>query len=543
MAHGTVDIWIGIFFVVFYSVQRFNTPPTNRSSTTFGRYFLALFPYCLSAVAMYLVLVLGGTPALVQFLTGNAVLDDLKEALSHPLAMALLLTVALPKVPLLADLDRWTLRQLQGFAAIPFEVRRLTAVLCKKAFTVPEDVQVTVMRRLQNEGFDERDIRFTGEQTPARDWTVLTALLMRIDDWRCDRRMAGYFLEYGDVLQGLRDRHAALMPKARISFKLLQETRATSETDKAREAIQRYVDDFSEQVSKLREDLLAFISRGILRADLTDGARYRRLTALGFPVELDHPRLPLNQMLGLFGWVLVLILSASVFADPFLTHRPAPTMGVLLGRALTVSLIYTAAVACAVLPKQRWSFANRDPGRSPRPVGFYFVAGGMAVLITQSMSFLYNCGLERSVHGAAYRLLLTYPWALLTFAMAVVTAFLVDDHPPRHWPSSRVSAVEGISAAVVMMLVALVTIGWLEQRVHTRPDLVAKVTQFRVPPLLKAMSTAGAVAFLVGLLVPKWWRDAPRRNAEPPEVAAKASTGALMTTPPVLPPAAAARSS
>jgi hypothetical protein len=527
--HEILDVVVGAVFVLFYSAQRFNTPSTNRSSTTWGRYLLGLCPYCLVAVATYLFLVEVGTPALVGFLGGGSLMPKLEAPLSNPLLMALMMTSLLPRLPLLSAIDQWVYKQLQEIAAIPYEVRRLSAVLGKSALTVADEVQADVSRRLRNDGIEEQDIRFTGEPSPPRDWTLLTALLARVDDWRGDRRMARYLLEQGEALQGIDDRYRALLPKARSCFKLLQETRATAETDKARFAIQRYADDFVEQVSKLREDVLAFIARGILQADLTDGARNKRLAALGLPAELERPSLTSNQLISLFGVLLVLSLSASVFLTPLLdAARARPTTGVLLARAGLLSLVYTVAVGCAVFPKQRWTFAMRKPGQ-PRPFAFYVVTSAMAVVIAQALGFGFNCVLERSATVAASRWLLTYPWAAMTAGLTLVTAILVDDQPPARWPRWLVSVLEGLCMAAVMVLAARLTVGWLAERWELHRSLMPG---YSPPSLLNVAAKAGAVGFLVGFLVPRWYRDAPRAQPEASAAAAKACADVGASTTP-----------
>ena len=119
---------VGAVFVLFHSASRFNTPSTNRSSTTFGRYSLALGLYCVAALATYALLV--NSPYLVTFLangTPGELPGYLKKELSNPLVMALLMTVLLAKLPVLSGVDQWILLQLQGMAAIPHEVRRISA--------------------------------------------------------------------------------------------------------------------------------------------------------------------------------------------------------------------------------------------------------------------------------------------------------------------------------------------------------------------------------------------------------------------------------
>jgi hypothetical protein len=514
-AHDTIDIVVGVVFVLFYSGQRFNTPSTNRSSTTWGLFSIGLCAYCFSAVATYLVLVFVGKP-LLGFLAGGRLPSELEAPLSNPLLMALFMTVLLPKLPLLSAIDQWVLKQMQQIAAIPFEALRLSAALAKSPFTVADGVRVAVSRRLQQDGLEGRDVRFAGEESPMREWASLTALLLQVEDWKSDRRMAGYCDAYRDVFQKIEDRHGALTLKARTAFKLLHEQEGTAETGKALEAIQRYIDDFSEQVSQVRDDLLAFISRGILYADLTDGARNRRLAALGFTVDLDRPRMTVNQMTSLFGLFLVLILSSSALA-PLLRPGNSQPAGIFLARAIMVSLVYTVAVACAVFPKQYWKLAMREPG-GPRPHGFYILAAAMAVVISQSIGFVFSCALERNVGVAAHRFLLTYPWAAQTFALTMVTAVLADDQPPVRWPRWLVSAIEGLCAAAVMVLVARFTLEWLGQRLHDHPDLVRSVKSVSDPRarFTQILAMAGAVGLMVGCLVPRWYRSVPRQPSDVP---------------------------
>src|SRR6266545_7600948 len=161
-----VDLLIGAVFIVFYAAGRFNTPPTNRSSTTAARYFLALFGYCLIGLTVYATLVL--FPHLLAFLKGGdeSAIPEWAEKLSRPLMVALTLTVLLPKLPFLNEPDNWVRKQLQSMAAIPYEVRRLSAELRKANLAVSEDLQADVRLRLINAGVTAKDINFEPGRTP-----------------------------------------------------------------------------------------------------------------------------------------------------------------------------------------------------------------------------------------------------------------------------------------------------------------------------------------------------------------------------------------
>jgi hypothetical protein len=52
-----VDVLIGGIFVAFFAADRFNTPASNRSSTTAMRYYTAATFYCLFALLLYSVVV------------------------------------------------------------------------------------------------------------------------------------------------------------------------------------------------------------------------------------------------------------------------------------------------------------------------------------------------------------------------------------------------------------------------------------------------------------------------------------------------------
>ena len=94
----SVDLLLGAVFVLFYAGTRFNTPSTNRSSTTAGRYFVGLFLYCLVGICFYVTLV--AFPNFLDFaLFGQQMGGDAPtSSISLPLFVALLLTVLLPKI-------------------------------------------------------------------------------------------------------------------------------------------------------------------------------------------------------------------------------------------------------------------------------------------------------------------------------------------------------------------------------------------------------------------------------------------------------------
>ena len=519
----TIDVGLGAVFIVFHAAGRFNTPATNRSSTTAGRYFLGLFCYCLVGLVFYTTLV--QFPHLLAFVMQGeeASVDAWARQLSSPLLVALLLTVLLPKLPFLNEVDNWIRRQLQNMAAIPYEVRRLSAELRHGKLEVSEDLQADVRQRLENVGFQPQNINFEPGRTPAHLWTRLAVLLAKLEDWESDRKMSGYLAAFPDEVVRLRKRYEQLIPKAKTCFRLLNETAAGGATTRTSEAVVRYQEDFVELIAELHGALLDFISRGVLHSELTDCARLKRLRELGFRVEWRRAPFTFNQIMLLFGMVLLVMLAGTVI---FSGATNGMTFGNMLTRRVMVAIIYCVAVACAVFPKEQWKFARHQPGEV-RPIAFYIVSGLMAVALSQFISLLFSCFLMRSIEGGLQRFLVTYPWFLSTFATTVTIGVLIDNGRLPHLARWQQRALEGLTQGLVMTGVSYLVHLWLLDRVQQVGSVPA---HYRVPELDQMMIMAGVIGFILGFCVPTWcrkfilgscmptWcREAPRSTPEPIE--------------------------
>jgi hypothetical protein len=274
-------------------------------------------------------------------------------------------------------------------------------------------------------------------------------------------------------------------------------------TDKAHEAVFRFKEDFMEQLTILRDGTLEFISRGILQCELTDVARNRRLDALGYKVDWVRQRLTLNQLMLLFTVLSVLMLSVMVWSA---TSKGTP-IGILLVRAVMVSVSYLVAVACVVFPKEKWKMAQHRAGDVP-PMAFYLVAGIMAVVISQVIIFLFNSLVFWDFHIAWERSRYTYPWSTLTFVTSVMTGLLIDDLVKPTIFSGRRRYVEGLVQGVATALAGLLVYGWLLQTVTGE---VAKILGCALPPLPMMVIVPGVVGFAIGSTVPTWYREAPRQ--------------------------------
>ena len=496
----SVDVFLGAVFVLFYAGTRFNTPVTNRSSTTAGRYYVGLFLYCLVGICLYMTLVT--FPHLLNFsLYGQQIGGDAATSkISLPLFVALVLTVLLPKIPLLSSADKWVCTQLQYMAAIPWEVLRLGAELRKFKLEFSPGEQAAVQEMLEADGFDRKDIVFELTETARSDWTRVTALLQKVEDWGSDRRMAGYLLASNSELEKLRDRHKALSSKAQMCFRLRDEDGRAGMTRKTHLAMLSYEEDFTDHVKQLRKDILEFIARGVLRSELTTRGMESRLNSMGFKINWPESPFSLNQLLLVFAVVCVVMLPGFIFYG-----RKDMSFESLLIRLGLVGFTYVVAVACAVLPKTRWSFAQPKTGEM-RPITFYFVAGLMSAAISFATSIVVQAISLHSLAWSWQRARLTYPWQLVSFATAFITAMMADN--PRYARvSSRVQrSLEGLAQGVLMLGFSYVTSIWLSQRWELYKHQDLHYLQYGVPRSLMPTIMGAVVGVVIGFLIPTWYR-------------------------------------
>ena len=124
--------------IAIYAWGRFNTPPTNRSSTRQALYWWSAAGYVLSALGLFVVLsVLLNVGPWRNLLLG----ENNDASLPAPLIATLALTTLLPSTPMLKRLDEWFLSVFLDWAEIPAEVKRRAVAMLPSSFLVSrEDV-------------------------------------------------------------------------------------------------------------------------------------------------------------------------------------------------------------------------------------------------------------------------------------------------------------------------------------------------------------------------------------------------------------------
>ena len=143
-----------------------------------------------------------------------------------------------------------------------------------------------------------------------------------------------------------------------------------------------------------------------------------------------------------------------------------------------------------------------------RPVLTYLTAGltAVAVAIPVSIGFRIMIGLSADgvqelipVAAAVVNRFtnMSYPWMLTAFVTAATVSFLLDNKPVYGLTWRQMRWLEGAVLATANVITAYVVTLWLTDiRGHA-------------PPVDEMLPGAAVIGFLIGFIIPAWYRNAP----------------------------------
>lgn len=511
--------WIlGLVMALTYAVGRFNTPTTNRSSTTVARFWFALLSYCVGVFFLYLLLagVVTNSPEIVGALGigGEGIPDNLSKA-SGPLLAALLLTVLLPNFPVICRIDQGLLKFFQDMGNIPLEVRLLSAQLRKADIEIPaavqKDAQIYVKNKLEAAGLKPEYLCFTKCDTPLYDWTRIVSMMTVLRSWEGKRRYATMLSDFADDYKQVNDKFERLNVSAARCFPLFLAGAPAGK--KPASGLPNPIAEcrraFQDQCEDLFNDIANLIARGILKCEFTRRERDARLAEVGFTdLEAAVGGVDPNKIVAAVAMVFVILVTGIVLASK-LFGESTPNIHRALTMGVMVAVIYGGAIVCALLPKSTWGFANRGKVGG-RPYAGYAVSALLTGVTAAAVSVAFKSIIFMDFRVAALDLQWTYPWLGLSAAAAAILAYLADDYR-----SSEQTApvwlrwAEGAAAGLILMGTSVV--------VHALISEIAADPNYpkdrSVPPLLVIMSITAAIGFALGATIPHWYRSSAGKKA------------------------------
>lgn len=514
----SLEFLLGAVIVGVYAWERFNTPPTNRASTTAGRYHTSALAYLgVSLLSYWLFTRYPQLLVYVKPAEGAPIdLPSDQTQTSSAVVVAMLLSALLPKIPVLAHLDCKLRAFLQDLAEIPMEAIRLSKLIRRARFNPYEQAREAIRSGLLSRGFDVEDIVFdTGDDRRAHSphalWVRVTALKLGIESWEDQRGFAGFIQRRREEYKALERRYEQITEVAKNCFSLLRAAHAGDACAPLADAVGKFRANFVDQAEELAKDLSLFAAHGVLQCQLTHGTRCQALKAMGFepppPPETTPSGLSVNRVLTLFVILVPLLLINFIIFQPHDTGRQGRLVMVTM-----IGTIDTLAVVCALYPKGQWEFFRRGED-STRPMAGYVISGLAAVALAIPINLAFKTLiLLGETTGDTWALALawnhfverSYPWMLMAFTSAVTTAFMADNQPSRRLSARHLRWLEGIGQAVVSILAAILVLWWLRD-IRPEGDL---------PNTFGVLRNAVIAGFVLGFLVPSWYRRATSRRSD-----------------------------
>lgn len=516
--------WIvsaGMLFV--YAWVRFNSPPTNRSGTTFALFFFGLIFYAALIVALWLVVIIAVRQGSINFdkaaiWLGGADPRAQEEFKPYaPLVAALVIVVA-AQFPWVRRVDNAARAVCIKLAAIPREADRLALELAQTADFQPKSGRLRAqVEKIITEDIGPQALSFEPDGSLAARFTRAVGLYwlfvgpnsngMQIDFANANARSAyARIMQLSDVTAArVTARYEELMQAASAYFA------APRSSKELKEALNRSI----VEVSLLTCSLIA---RYVLYCNATKGKRRQRLARMGFDASRT-----MTIRFGLDQWVAtilaVIVLSAGIMAFmPGMLTQPA-------GKILTISITFGLSIGCAVMAAvvvaQR--FMERHEGETfPYPP---IAELTVAALIVAGLSVALRIGIpvipplllgeSSDLPGIFIQFRERLPGVLIPFACTISLGLLCIYLGARPWSQVRVVASGALGNGLAFMAAGLLVAWMLEDQVLAK--FYADHARLRV------MLATGLTGLAIGAMVLLAFKRSERARRDDVEHAAESA--------------------
>jgi hypothetical protein len=490
--------------IIAYAWARFNTPPSNRSSTRQALYWSSGIGYVLSALVLFAALsILLNAGPWRKLLLGPA--DD--PALPAPLIATLAMTTLLPVVPTLKRIDEWFLSIFLDWAEIPGEIRRRAVTMTLENFSVTKEDVAALRRSYTESGYGDtlahhlRRRGTDGLELSQQRLTRVVKLYDHICKLAAEPRYRHFFAETASEFEELDRKASGFLRRAATSLTLAERLRMAETEATYDELVQERREEFANNCREIFRVLALFLARAVLRSESSEMGVVRRLRATGFDAAelMNLPRFPIHSLTVLALGIFVYLLVAIVFFDRLMaTPQLHQVSGLMI--AVKVAVVRLGTIGLTVWLMQRYSFFRRAPGDPPRFFA-YVLNGVIAAAAAAGISVLFHLGNPDLLPAG------DLPLILLSFMLCTTLALCCDDWVDETMPPVWLRIVEAAGCAVTMALGMAFVVTYL------REGLPFSTDQLVGSKLVMLFVFPSAMAFVIGACVPHIYRSARRAAA------------------------------
>jgi hypothetical protein len=414
------------FIVAVHAWDRYNTPETNRVSTTRSLFLFTGAGYVSASLILYLLL----SEVLLRPDTGLFLgLEGPKKILSDysspPVLAALLLTVLLPNTPIVSEADRWLLERFRLWGRIPHGVRNLAQELTPQALHVTPAEVAELQAWIAAEGEVPDDlagvVSAEAPETARGGLARVLRLYLELQKLETGIAYRNAFRSQQDAWLGIKEDFRVFLAESQAFFVLFEKLTPLEGTA-GETALTKNKRCYRDICRKIHGDMTVFLAQLLLMVEGSDQRIGNRLQAIGFasPAQLA-PHMQVGPFLFMGAMMILGMLGVVSVLSPQRAHvLPPAVTAVLIGVTRTIGIL------AAILPKMRWSDCRPDERRNPPYLawlGWAAAAGIISLLIERAAYAIALGDVDAALDFARYPVL---PMAPMAFATSLVVSILCD---------------------------------------------------------------------------------------------------------------------
>lgn len=529
-----VEWGVGGIFVGVNAYRRYNTPTSNRESTTFNSFCTYFFFYLLTVLVLYVFLgaLLDSSPetigAIYGLMTGqpNTSLPNGLSSLSAPMVSALFITTLLPSLSFFSRFDKALLNAFWDRGHIPYHAQTMAAAMRRAHFNFSPRQIKQLRFRCETLELEHDALKLNHGTNLDYCWARVNVLLDGIEEWKQDdaHRLHRFMLDHEDELSKLFNLRDTIN-------KEYVELRTEQYEDRILVKIHRSLEI---SIATLFRNSTVFVAKATCIAELSESGRRSRISQLGFEggttrfEGLSGRQVSSTLTAILFTFLVLSIVQELGKDDQFRKFGNVAFMTCLMlftyGTALiiTLDLKRRAGMGYNDLTQQRsWS--------AYLTVGIITALSWLIVSISYRYIIQMLSGVEsmENLDQVLTDIKWSSPYALQSLALAVSLSWILDFHQS-HGLAKKLTLQQrsfdvGISMAA-LGTASIIAYYWMEG-LGWFDGYATREETYRInsPLTMEWIVIKGmAVAAVVGWLVPMWFRL--NRSKAPDQIAGRAIT-------------------
>ena len=402
-----VDVFyaLGLIVVILYSIDRFNTPESNRLSTTSSKYYTGLMMYLSAYIFLYHVFLL--LPDLEAQV--NKLFPDITW-LPKELVAALLLTILLPAIPYVKGMDSSIKNKIYDLVNIPQEVYVLVKKLRSSSYKNTEEELNATHDELVSYGFNKENMDKSVDDLLVSTWLKVTMFKNKIKDCKDCGEYKLFNRLYKNNCEQILEKYDELMPLV-LAYVNSSHDGPMKDADMSKK-LHKIVNSYLDEIYKL-------MARAVFSKSTVLGKSNKMLEDLGFVINEKDIRLSWDMLSLIFMSVFILFSMKFVLDD----SRSASSAFLL---AFQIAISYCIAVFWAVYPKMYWPFAVRGTDGA-RKYSYYLIAVLLTILFVLIVRVLVQA-IKYDDLALIYSNIVKYaPWQIPSASLTLLLCYLLDN--------------------------------------------------------------------------------------------------------------------